>query len=293
MDKLTTIEADLSKARDALTVLQDELPQFYSLLTDNEQDAQRLKSERASLDAQAQAKGRAEVAKEMLEQHHSDIATARAVVARLERAREREVALAEMIRQAELTVQHKATFDAQLAKAGKGLEGYVQRCLEAHDSLLGARQAFEHVGADDDLTREFQESGLHLAEGPGPYKSYRFPEPYGGLVWELVFQEIVKRAEATRRERLGQEAEARRKRRELEHPPEPELAELCVDQRDAGAAALRLGDLVQKVAHLNKGMLGRPDEAVFSIFPDNLEQAQELLKGALTFGDFTVRQPRA
>lgn len=96
MDKLKSLQTDLKTAQDALTALQDELPQFHALLTDNEQDAQRLKSERASLDAQSQARGRVQIAKEMLEQHHADIATARAEVTRLEgelRSVERQKAL--------------------------------------------------------------------------------------------------------------------------------------------------------------------------------------------------------
>jgi hypothetical protein len=39
MDKLTAIKADLTKAREALTALQDELPQYHALLTENESDA--------------------------------------------------------------------------------------------------------------------------------------------------------------------------------------------------------------------------------------------------------------
>ncbi len=289
----TSLAYDLDKARKYLTELQDELPQYHALLTDNEQDAQRLKTERASLDTQAQAKGRVEVARELLEQHQSDIRTARAEVERLELARAREEALAEMVRQAELTVRCKAAFDTQLAKASKALEGHVRACLEAHDGLTSARQAFDDVGADGDLMREFQGRGLRLAEGPDPHKPYRFPEPYGGFVWAQVYQELVSRAEAARRERLEQQAEERRKRRELEHPPEPELAKLYIDQRDAPAAAHRLGELIQAVGHIDKGMVGGKHETVFSILPTDLEQARERLKGALTFGDATVRRPES
>ncbi len=55
MDKRTAIEIDLKAAQAELEALRADLPQFHALLTDNEADAQRLKSERAPLDAQAQA----------------------------------------------------------------------------------------------------------------------------------------------------------------------------------------------------------------------------------------------
>jgi chromosome segregation ATPase len=142
MDKLKSLQTDLKTAQDALTALQDELPQFHALLTDNEGDAQRLKSERASLDAQAQARGRVGVAKEMLEQHQSDVANACAEVTRCETAVKRESALAEMFKQAELTQKHRDDIDTQLQKASKTLEGYAQRCIEAYDSLTAAFHAY-------------------------------------------------------------------------------------------------------------------------------------------------------
>lgn len=107
MDKLTAIETDLSKAREALTALQDELPQFRALLSENEQDAQRLKTERASLNEQAQARGRVQIAKEMLEQHQSDIATARAEVVRLEALERRVLILQQIATHAQRTTKHR------------------------------------------------------------------------------------------------------------------------------------------------------------------------------------------
>ncbi len=111
MDKLKSLQTDLKTAQDALTALQDELPQFHALLTDNEQDAQRLKSERASLDVQAQARGRVGVAREMLEQHQSDIQIARAEVVRLEDLERLELLLVKAVGHAEAEKQHNAAYD--------------------------------------------------------------------------------------------------------------------------------------------------------------------------------------
>lgn len=147
MDKLTVIEADLTKARDALTALQDELPQFHALLTDNEQDAQRLKAERASLDAQSQARGRVNVAREMLEQHQSDIQTARAELTRLEATVDRERTLLTMVDQAKTAEQHRAEldkfFNTAVAAIYKASEGITKAWLAENE----ARRSFAETGS--------------------------------------------------------------------------------------------------------------------------------------------------
>lgn len=146
MTKLGTLETDLTKARDALTALQDELPQFHALLTENEQDVQRLKIERAPLDAQAQAKGRVNVAREMLEQHQADLATARAEVSRLEALLSRERTLLEMVDQAESAKAHREeldrAFDAAVAAVYKATEG-IAKAWQAENK---ARLAFAESG---------------------------------------------------------------------------------------------------------------------------------------------------
>ncbi len=153
MDKLTAVEADLTKAREALTALQDELPQFHALLTDNEQDAQRLKSERASLDAQAQAKGRVNVAREMLEQHQSDIATARAEVARLEALERRELTLAKMATPAQRTTKHRKALEKTVHEASAVLGQALEQIAEAVAGIREERQAFALQGRE--LAPEF------------------------------------------------------------------------------------------------------------------------------------------
>lgn len=165
MDKLTAIEHDLTKAREALTALQDELPQFHTLLTDNEQDAQRLKSERASLDAQAQARGRVQIAKEMLEQHQSDIATAQAEVDRLAATQRRELLLRKMHADADDAKMHRAGLDKALGDAGKALYKASETLLKEWNAERAARQRFATTGAE--LVPQFNEQSLAAARGDG------------------------------------------------------------------------------------------------------------------------------
>jgi hypothetical protein len=148
MSKRALIEADLDKAREALKLLQDELPQFHALLTDNEQAAQRLKGERASLDAQSQARGRVQIAREMLEQHQSDIATAQAEVARLEGLKQRELLLEQMHTAAETAKAHRDAMDKVFEHATQTLQRDCEVILKEWNAEYEARRAFAQVGAE-------------------------------------------------------------------------------------------------------------------------------------------------
>ncbi len=146
MDKLKSLQTDLKAAQDALTALQDELPQFHALLTDNEGDAQRLKSERASLDAQAQARGRVQIAKEMLEQHHADLATARAEVQRLEVLAARERTLADMADAAKRAKQQRQVLESAMAAANAAMLKHLEKIDGAWAGMIQARSDFLNAG---------------------------------------------------------------------------------------------------------------------------------------------------
>jgi hypothetical protein len=288
MDRLKTAQDDLKTAQAELTDLQNELPQFFALLTENEADTQRLKTERASLDAQAQAKGRVNIAREMLEQHQSDIQNARAEVARLETAVKRDSALAEMLKQGALTRKHRDDIDTQLQKASKTLEGYTQRCIEVYDSLTAAFHAYQAVDADDDLKRRFSASGGKLANGLNDYGAVfisEYPQPYGGVVWQLVNTELQQRGY----QRQTAIAEERRRRAAATYAQtQPKKVNLRVTELDAPQAIQQLGELVieaHKVGSTEVNTVGRVD---ISLLADDLEAAKELLEGKLTYGDYSV-----
>ncbi len=146
MDKLKSLQTDLKAAQDALTALQDELPQFHALLTDNEGDAQRLKSERASLDAQAQARGRVNVARELLEQHRADIETARGEVDRLEVLAVRERTLAEMAETALEAKRQREILEAALAAGNSALLKHITKIDDTQVAMSLARNRFLDLG---------------------------------------------------------------------------------------------------------------------------------------------------
>ena len=146
MDKLKSLQTDLKAAQDALTALQDELPQFHALLTDNEQEAARLRRERASLDDQAQAKSRVMVAREMLEQHQSDLASARAEVLRLEGTLQREVLLEQMAQEAKQARTHRQAQDRTITNAARALAKAVETIRAERASNQDARTAFFEAG---------------------------------------------------------------------------------------------------------------------------------------------------
>lgn len=146
MDQLDTLQTDLAKARDALTVLQNELPQFHALLNENEQDVQRLKTDRAPLDAQAQAKGRVNVAREMLEQHQADLQGARAEVGRLEALLSRERTLLEMVAQAKTAKAHREAMDKAVEDAARALHKASETFLREWQAERAVRQEFAETG---------------------------------------------------------------------------------------------------------------------------------------------------
>ncbi len=153
MDKLKTLQTDLETARDALTALQDELPQFHSLLTDNEHDAETKKRERASLDDQAQAKNRVMVAREMLEQHQSDIATAQAEVTRLEALERREQLLADMAEAAVEAKRQRQILEAALAAGNTALLKHITKIDDTWGAMSLSRTRFLDLGGE--LSRAF------------------------------------------------------------------------------------------------------------------------------------------
>ncbi len=161
MSKRAIIEADLDKAKEALQLLQDELPQYHALLTDNERDAQRLKVEKASLDAQSQARGRVQIAKEMLEQHQSDIATAQAEVTRLEALKQRELLFEQMAAHAQRTTKHRKALEKAVYEGSEALGRALEVMLASFRAIREERKAFALLGRE--LAPEF--------DGPTPFNN--------------------------------------------------------------------------------------------------------------------------
>jgi chromosome segregation ATPase len=227
MDKPTAIEADLTKARDALTALQDELPQFHALLTDNEADVQKLKTERAALDVQAQARGRAGVAREMLEQHQSDIATARAEVVRLETLARREHTLMQMADHAKTATKHRKALETAVHEGSAALAKALDDMGAAFTTIRDHRAQFAQLGSTlapefnrmsrfndsiqdnakkavcEQVARELGEHGVTLTDvlnsttgthTPLDTNTRALPTPdHADLLWQVFAETVAKR----------------------------------------------------------------------------------------------------
>jgi DNA repair exonuclease SbcCD ATPase subunit len=145
---MTKLEHDLTRARKHLTELESDLPQYHSLLTESEANAQRLKSERASLDAQAQAKGRVQVAREMLETHQLDIQAARAEVVRLDAQERRDATVAKMAEHAQRTTKHRRELEKAVHEGSETLGRVLETMAQAFVGIRDEREAFALLGRD-------------------------------------------------------------------------------------------------------------------------------------------------
>lgn len=273
---------DLKKAQADLKALQDDLPNFHALLTDNEQDAQRLKTERAGLDEQAQARGRVGVAREMLEQHQSDIATARAEVSRLEASERLELLFVEAVGHAEAEKQHKAAFDNLFAKLNKGLESGLQKLIAEFDTLTEHRQAFSTITQDVTVSAELAARGVSSPKEFAPSLS----EPYGGTIWNLFNNELYDRGQ----ERFYAEQKRKAAARAAQQPkPAPALREIEVSAVNATLAHRCLGNLAKQVVRRNSSQLnGKTEFYTLCVEPEKLDEAVARLQRSLG-SDFTVK----
>ena len=146
MDKL---QNDLETARSELQALNTELPQYRDLLADNEREQAKLKEDKAPIDALAQARGRVAVAKELLDQHEADIATAQAQVTRLEAQAARESRLSRMAQHAETALAHRTALESAVEEAAAGLQRTVEKIIREWNGYESAKAEFVSVGAEE------------------------------------------------------------------------------------------------------------------------------------------------
>jgi DNA repair ATPase RecN len=161
------VSNDLKAAQAELEALRGELPNFHSLLTDNERELERLKAERAELVKQAEARGRVNVSREMLEQHQSDIATAQAEVSRLEHEAQRQATLAKMAHHAKQAQMLRERYDNELKAAAAQLEKRLDSLREIKAGLHNARKDFYAAGHElvpDAFARQHPTRGMTRAD---------------------------------------------------------------------------------------------------------------------------------
>jgi hypothetical protein len=139
-------EDDLTRAKDTLEQLRADLPRMHSLLQENEQAALALKETRGALDDIVQVRGRVMVAREMLEQHQSDIATARAEVTRLEQVAQREHTISTMADAAKRGKQQRQVLESAMAAANAAMLKQLEKVDGAWAGMVQARSDFLKAG---------------------------------------------------------------------------------------------------------------------------------------------------
>lgn len=173
---------DFFAAKHDLEQLEGELPNFERLVTDNREEELRLRQAKAPLGDIAAAKGRVNVAGELLEQHKSDIETQRAEVTRLEaayqeaRKRERVAVLKK-----DVTDLHAAHADL-MAEANAALTPFIPKLVA-------------NVDERHKLNAELSD----LGEKPPPFLPGT-PGLYDGAIGGIVNGIFYRRAEDAQRE---------------------------------------------------------------------------------------------
>lgn len=137
----------LQKAAETLETLRSELPDFERLVKDNERTAETLRRERADLTKQAEAKGRVNVAREMLEQHHGDIQIVQAEVSRLEAEAGRAATLATMAGHAKTAQELRVRYEKEMSAAVTQLEKRLDSLRGIKAGLAKARTGFFAEGS--------------------------------------------------------------------------------------------------------------------------------------------------
>ncbi len=219
------VKKEYFAAKKELEQLQSELPNYERLLADNEKAESDRRRIKAPLDELALAKTRVQAARELLEQHHSDIKTAQAEADRLEADYRRETTLDELAGYAKEATKQKEAFEAVMHEANQALTPLTEKLYGAWRDLNKARRDFLSTGvplargfgvnswpwamsgedmqaAEAELTAVLEEvraRGAKLDAALTPHDGRRAsmadlnhwqdlarPEPYGALLWKAL-----------------------------------------------------------------------------------------------------------
>ncbi len=214
---------DFYAAKKELEQLAAELPNFEALLADNHAEEAKAKVTR-NYHELALAKTRVQAARELLEQHHSDIKTAQAEADRLEADYRRETTLDELAGYAKEATRQKEAFEAAMHEANQALKPLVEKLYAARRGLTQAQSDFRKAGRSlnngfgvtswpysmtgeqmrDEETKmhallaEVQARGVDTDVALTPYDGRRvsvaglnpqdlaLPEPYGNPLWRAL-----------------------------------------------------------------------------------------------------------
>jgi DNA repair exonuclease SbcCD ATPase subunit len=181
----TALRKQLKKAEQDLNDLRAELPNYERLLDDNTAEEARLRQEKAGIDDLAKAKGRVNVARELLDQHRHETAEASAKVSDLEkqiRRAEQEAHLDALLNKQEvLRATRRERFLSWVQHAQRELEALLDLEAEVtvlhHDAAQAERKLkpnaaertldFGGVGIDDLKALGIDAQPQHGSRWPG------------------------------------------------------------------------------------------------------------------------------
>ncbi len=304
-------------AKHDLELLEGELPNFERLLTDNQEEERKLRQAKAPLADLAAAKGRMNVARELLEQHHSEIAAQNAEVTRLDAEYQRERAIEKMAVHAKEAHEQRQAFDAAIMAANEALGPLISKLISAWHGWKAARSEFVTAGRplsrgfgrsswgmttggpDDqrilaELLQDLEDRGAPLDDALSPhdgwdmtvadldhYKPLARPEPFAYHLYEMMKHVM------NLQEQAAAEVARRRKEQEdeLEQPPGV-TSQIFVSQEHGVEALGRLGGAMGGlVLNSHREPSGR---ATLTIKNEHLERCLDVLKRHLPEGTFSV-----
>lgn len=314
---MTKLKAQLEAAQRELAELREDLPRFHGLLTDNEQEVERLRREKAELGEQAQARGKVNIARELLEQHQADILSAQGEVERLKAEVEHAAIIEKMAVAAADATRYRQEIEVVLKAGSVALKKHVLKLHEADKAFTEARNTFLNTGGQfsrlfsarwspqnwsyerlqqerqlsEGILEEVRALGVDISDvltrhgvaGRESDLDLQHPEridvptPFGHTLYNamsqhrgLIYQERLK---DERERKTAELAEAARQER-LNGP-----VEIRMNPSDEGAAIDALGELIKNLRRHRNGLVGEPDHLSIYVSPEDVEQADELLKG--------------
>ena len=281
--------SELGTAQVELASLETDLPKFEALLAENEQAVKALKQNRGDLNKQADTRARVTAARELLEQHKSDITAARAEVARLETEAARRDILGTMVAAAKRAKKHRLSLDTVLTSAVAALQDAATIVRAERDASLAARLEFaaqaetivpgfrarrgnvtpETVTAAQALAKEAETAGAPLDHALDNALGHiclldissTHPLPQGDFA-RLVYNAVSLLDTQASNEAARLEREAKRARQEaveqanLERINGPVMVVLDVPEKSAQRVVECLGELVQRSAPINSYVPG-------------------------------------
>jgi DNA repair exonuclease SbcCD ATPase subunit len=187
-----TAKKRFHEAKHDLEQLEAELPNFERLLADNQEEERKLRQIKAPLAELAAALGRVNVAAELLEQHHADIATQRREVARLEAAYQEERKRERVAVLRKETAALHAGFVDLMAGANNALAPFIPKLVNNVDERHQANAELERLG---------EKPPIFPAATPGPYD--HFLGAVLGDVFTRRFEDAQREQNRARAERLA------------------------------------------------------------------------------------------